>query len=87
MLSRVRFAPCRPQPLLRCSLQHAAARFCYVLAAFSENGARLPSCNTCIRLPRLAQVGAAYGGLSIQHRRSQIPRRPWPMAHLAEAQH
>lgn len=68
----------------------SSARCCPFLlraGSFSENGARLPSCNTCIHLPRLAQVGAAYGGLSIQHRRSQIQKRPWPMAHLAGAQH
>lgn len=35
----------------------SSACFCYVLAAFSENGAHLHSCNSCRHSPHLTQVG------------------------------
>lgn len=57
MIAQVCFASHQPWSLLRCSLQPAAACFCYVLASFSENGAHLHSCNTCKRSPPLTLVG------------------------------
>lgn len=55
MITQVCFASHQPWSLLRCSLQRAAACFCYVLASFSENGAHLHSCSTC--KPPLTLVG------------------------------